>query len=112
MITDNLTAAAVDLDGLLAQAGLFITSDAIDMEVAHRLHRRVPVGAWTYLASELPAFRAEVRSYLAHESVEELYDTHLDPMARLELTCRKEEVSRRLDGMASQLWTAGSRRAA
>lgn len=121
--------ALLDLDWLLDQASLFITSHAVDCEMESRIHdytkvsgcsipviRRGDRSAALELHSSAPAalgmLRQEVRRYLAHESVEEIYDAYLDRMAKLELVCRKEEVSRRIARTLDEFTPRHTRRAA
>jgi hypothetical protein len=98
--------ALLDLDWLIDQAALFITANAVDCE----LEARRP-GHHLGLFESVP-LRAEVKRYLAHLSVEEIYDPYLDRMSKLELNCRKEEVSRRLTRMIAGYIHPMARRAA
>lgn len=85
--------ALLDLDWLIDQAMLFITANAVESELEARTASH-PVRWW-----DGEVLRREVKLYLAHLSVEEIYDPYLDRMGKLELVCRKEEVSRRLSRM-------------
>lgn len=122
-MTDALApeTALLDLDWLIDQASLFIAANAIDCELESRIEEYTKVSGCpapmssrgfsspvTGLYRPAPAalgdaLRREIKNYLAHLSVEEIYDPYLDHMAKLELRCRKEEVSRKLDR-----WIEGS----
>ncbi len=113
--------ALLDLEWLVDQAGLFITSNAIDCELEARIDDYHKVsGCSGSTARELfrsapaapGALRAAVARYLAHLSVEEIYDPYLDRMGKLELACRKEEASRQLDRMMETALQPRVRRAA
>jgi hypothetical protein len=113
--------ALLDLDWLLDQASLFITTNAIDSELAARFEDFAKVsGCSRSMAREsfgsapaaLGDLRKEVRRYLAHVSVEEIYDPYLDQMGKLELACRKAEVDRRLGKMLAQILPHTTRQAA
>ena len=122
--------ALLDLDWLIDQASLFISANAIANEWEGRLQEfehkvsGCPGSAGTDrsdrgfgLTGPSPtamdeSIRQEIRLFLAHESVEELYDPFLDRMGRLELTCRKEEVSRRLNRLFTTVRPMIARKAA
>lgn len=98
--------ALLDLDWLIDQAALFVTANAIDCELEARIalqHKAL----WAN-----PTLREEVKLYLAHLSVEEIYDPYLDRMGKLELVCRKAEVARRLERMLTGSIPQPARRAA
>lgn len=104
--------ALLDLDWLLDQASLFVTAHAVDCEMESRLEDYTKVSGCPgstarVLLSTVPAalgdIRREVKRYLAHVSVEEIYDPYLDRMGKLELTCRKAEVERRLARMMREV---------
>lgn len=108
--------ALLDLDWLLDQAGLFITAHAVECAWEARLEEYAKANFPAYAertASEICALwmrtdamssavehiRQSVKSYLAHESVGEVYDPYLDRMGKLELAARKAEVDRRISRM-------------
>lgn len=98
--------ALLDLDWLIDQASLFITANAVDCELEARIS--LPhLALWAN-----PTLRAEVKLYLAHLSVEEIYDPYLDRMGKLELVCRKAEVARRLEKMLTRSIPQLTKRAA
>ena len=98
--------ALLDLDWLIDQAALFITTNAVDSELEARTFPHHP-DVWNNTK-----IRAEVKHYLAHLSVEEIYDPYLDQMGKLELVCRKEEVSRKLNRRIAGLAFLQGRKAA
>jgi hypothetical protein len=98
--------ALLDLDWLIDQAALFITANAVECELEART-APLPLELW-----DSPELRRETKLYLAHVSVEEIYDPYLDRMGKLELACRKEEVSRRLGRLIARSGYAATRRAA
>ncbi len=125
MTTDTIE-SAINLDALLEQAMIYITREHIDMEIAWQLRNNIgfrsgcrPDGeahgghrpALTVLGTE-PTLSQEVKNYLAHEMVEDIYQHDLDSMTHLELRCRKEEVSRRMKALIRQRWVMRERRAA
>lgn len=108
--------ALLDLDWLLDQAGLFITANAIDCEWESRLEEYTKANfdhfgglsapeicaIWMRVdavSSAVDYIRQSIKSYLAHLSVEEVYDPYLDRMGKLELAARKAEVDRRIARM-------------
>ncbi len=108
--------ALLDLDWLLDQAGLFVTAHAVDCAWEARLEEYAKanfaqtggLSAPEVLAmslrvdtvsSAVDCIRQSIRSYLAHLSVEEVYDPYLDRMGKLELAARKAEVDRRIARM-------------
>ncbi len=133
--------ALLDLDWLIEQASLFITPNAIATELEGRVRdihtkvsgspgsfRPLPAEAFSAgmrggldkaygLPGPAPAamddtLRRELRRFLAHESVEDVYDPYLDRMGKLELACRKAEVDRRLSRMITEVASRMSRQAA
>ncbi len=98
--------AILDLDWLINQAALFVTANAVDCELEARI--ALPhLALWAN-----PTLREEVKLYLAHLSVEEIYDPYLDRMGKLELVCRKAEVARRLEKMLTRSIPQPTKRAA
>lgn len=107
--------ALLDLDWLIDQASLFITANAIDCELESRIEEYTKVsgcpapmrsrglsslvtGPYRSAPAALgDTLRHDIKRYLAHVSVEEIYDPYLDHMAKLELRCRKEEAWRKLE---------------
>lgn len=108
--------ALLDLDWLLDQAGLFITANAVDCAWEARLEEYTKANfnhcgglsapeicaMWMRVdavSSAVDYIRQSIKSYLAHLSVEEVYDPYLDRMGKLELAARKAEVDRRIARM-------------
>lgn len=109
--------ALLDLDWLLEQASLFITANAVDCELEARLgeyslQTHAPVTPANAGAAALGELRQEIRRYLSHVSVEEIYDPYLDRMGKLELVCRKAEVERRLGRKLAEVFPQAARQAA
>lgn len=121
---------AVDLNVLLADAAAWVSAMEVDAEIVERqlilgcergcLPDSAAHGshspALTVLGMDhtriLTQIRAEVKDYLAHAMIEELNRHHLDSMTYLELRCRKEEVSRRVNKLIKQIETGRERKAA
>lgn len=125
MTTDTIE-SALNLDALLDQAMTYITREHIELEIVWQLQNNIgfrsgcrPDGdapgshrpALTVLGTET-SLSQEVKSYLAHEMVEDIYQHDLDSLTHLELRCRKEEVSRRMKLLIRQRWVNRVRRAA
>ncbi len=125
-MTPDTIESTLNLDALLEQAMIYITREHIDMEIAWQLHNNIgfrsgcrPDGeahgghrpALTVLGTE-PTLSQEVKSYLAHEMVEDIYQHDLDSMTHLELRCRKEEVLRKVNTLIQQKIVVRERKAA
>jgi hypothetical protein len=134
--TENDLFTAIDLDARLEEAMLFINAAAIAGLIEERLLRhshlvsgcpdsgmrrgRREDGASGFSQPALPSLGEgryericrQARSFLAHEMIEDVCRHEMDSLTSLELRCRKEEVSRKLDKAISTTTPAHTRQAA
>lgn len=120
----------VDLDGLLADAAAWVSAIEVDAEIeerqlilgcergclpdsaAHGSHSPALTVLGMDHARTFARIKDEVKDYLAHAMIEELNRHHFDSMTYLELRCRKEEVSRRVNKLIRQMVVGRERKAA